>query len=75
MGQGPVGDIAVNNGFKNFKTIEDIRQAFPTLDAVDHTRRKGMGLFQNNVTQISLKFDNPPTPRTLSNTIYNFTYK
>ncbi len=41
VGQGPVVEIATNNGFKNVKTIEDLRHAFPSLDAVDHKRRRG----------------------------------
>mgnify|MGYP003574217533 CR=1 FL=1 len=38
-GQGPVREIATNLGFKKVITIDEMRQAFPTLDKVDHTRR------------------------------------
>ena len=39
-GQGPVRDIATNLGFRNVTTMRDLRQAFPSLDAVDHLRRR-----------------------------------
>ena len=39
IGQGPVKEIATNLGFRNVSTIDEIRHAFPTLDAVDHKRR------------------------------------
>lgn len=38
-GQGPVEDIAKNLGFTNTVTIESVRDHFPMLDMVDHTRR------------------------------------
>ncbi|XP_039262983.2 haloacid dehalogenase-like hydrolase domain-containing 5 [Styela clava] len=38
-GQGPVEDIAKNLGFTNTVTIDDVRDHFPMLDMVDHTRR------------------------------------
>lgn len=38
-GQGPVVDIAKNLGFTKITTIDDVRTAFPVLDAVDHKRR------------------------------------
>ena len=41
VGQGPVSEIASTIGFKNVTTIEDLRHAFPSLDAVDHKRRRG----------------------------------
>jgi hypothetical protein len=36
-----VDDIASTIGFKNVTTIEDLRHAFPSLDSVDHKRRRG----------------------------------
>ena len=38
-GQGPVEEIAKKIGFKNTVTIDQIRDAFPNLDMVDHQRR------------------------------------
>lgn len=38
-GQGPIVEIAKNLGFKKIVTIEQMRNAFPMLDAVDHKRR------------------------------------
>lgn len=38
-GQGPVLDIARNLGFTNVITIDMLREAFPLLDMVDHSRR------------------------------------
>jgi len=38
-GQGPAVDIAKNLGFTKIATIDDVRAAFPVLDAVDHKRR------------------------------------
>jgi len=38
-GQGPIEEISRKIGFKKIVTIEDIRKAFPLLDAVDHKRR------------------------------------
>lgn len=38
-GQGPVEEIAKEIGFKKVVTVEDLRKAFPLLDAVDHKRR------------------------------------
>lgn len=43
-GQGPIEDISKITGFKKIVTIEEVRKAFPLLDAVDHKRR---------VTQVS----------------------
>jgi len=39
-GQGPVQTIAQSLGFKKVTTMEDLRHAFPALDAVDHKRRR-----------------------------------
>jgi len=39
--KGPIAEIAQNNGFKNVTTINQLRHAFPSLDAVDHKRRRG----------------------------------
>lgn len=41
-GQGPVEEIAKRIGFKNIVTVDDVRKAFPLLDAVDHKRRVSM---------------------------------
>lgn len=41
-GQGPVEEIAGRIGFKNIVTLDDVRKAFPLLDAVDHKRRVSM---------------------------------
>ncbi|XP_076812551.1 haloacid dehalogenase-like hydrolase domain-containing 5 [Clavelina lepadiformis] len=38
-GQGPVEEIAKKIGFTNTVTIEEIREAYPNLDMVDHQRR------------------------------------
>lgn len=38
-GQGPVEEIAANLGFTNTVTIDAVREHFPMLDMVDHTRR------------------------------------
>lgn len=39
-GQGPIGDIANNLGFKHVTTMKQFRHSFPSLDAVDHKRRR-----------------------------------
>ncbi|TRY63500.1 hypothetical protein TCAL_00409 [Tigriopus californicus] len=39
-GQGPVAEIAANLGFTNITTISQLRHAFPSLDVVDHKRRR-----------------------------------
>lgn len=45
-GQGPLNEIATNLGFKKIVTIDDLRKAYPQLDAVDHKRRASMvGIF------------------------------
>ncbi|CAH0383548.1 unnamed protein product [Bemisia tabaci] len=41
-GQGPLNEIATNLGFKKIVTIDDLRKAYPQLDAVDHKRRASM---------------------------------
>ncbi|GAB6029169.1 hypothetical protein CHUAL_004945 [Chamberlinius hualienensis] len=41
-GQGPTLEIAKCLGFTHVTTIEQLRTAFPTLDAVDHVRRKSV---------------------------------
>ena len=41
VGQGPVKEIASNLGFSEITTMDDLRHAFPLLDAVDHKRRRG----------------------------------
>ena len=51
VGQGPVKEIAKHNGFNRVSTIDDVRAAFPTLDAVDHQRRKS-GPFDKHFTPI-----------------------
>jgi hypothetical protein len=38
-GQGPIVEIAKNIGFKKIVTIDQMRNMFPMLDAVDHKRR------------------------------------
>ncbi|XP_005993737.1 haloacid dehalogenase-like hydrolase domain-containing 5 [Latimeria chalumnae] len=38
-GQGPIEQIARNLGFQHIITIEMLREAFPLLDMVDHSRR------------------------------------
>ncbi|KAE8613477.1 hypothetical protein XENTR_v10007739 [Xenopus tropicalis] len=38
-GQGPVAEIAKDQGFRNVVTINDLRMAYPLLDMVDHNRR------------------------------------
>nr|XP_033809365.1 haloacid dehalogenase-like hydrolase domain-containing 5 isoform X2 [Geotrypetes seraphini] len=38
-GQGPVEEIARNVGFQHVVTIDALREAFPLLDMVDHSRR------------------------------------
>ncbi|XP_054632657.1 haloacid dehalogenase-like hydrolase domain-containing 5 [Dunckerocampus dactyliophorus] len=38
-GQGPVEEVAHNLGFQNVVTIDDLREAYPLLDVVDHNRR------------------------------------
>ncbi|XP_069484754.1 haloacid dehalogenase-like hydrolase domain-containing 5 isoform X2 [Ambystoma mexicanum] len=38
-GQGPVQEIAKNLGFQDIVTIDALREAFPLLDMVDHSRR------------------------------------
>lgn len=40
IGQGPVDDIARALGFTKVTTIQQLRHAFPTLDNVDHKRRR-----------------------------------
>ncbi|KAK2718176.1 haloacid dehalogenase-like hydrolase domain-containing 5 isoform X2 [Artemia franciscana] len=41
-GQGPILDIAENLGFTKVSTIDSIRTAFPSLDAVDCQRRASL---------------------------------
>ncbi|XP_013791174.2 haloacid dehalogenase-like hydrolase domain-containing 5, partial [Limulus polyphemus] len=38
-GQGPIVDIAKGLGFTKVTTVDQLRNCFPTLDAVDHKRR------------------------------------
>ncbi|XP_076363026.1 haloacid dehalogenase-like hydrolase domain-containing 5 isoform X2 [Tachypleus tridentatus] len=38
-GQGPIVDIAKGLGFTKVTTVDQLRNSFPTLDAVDHKRR------------------------------------
>ncbi len=45
VGQGPVLEIAKNIGFTNVTSMDQFRHAFPSLDAVDHKRRRGMASF------------------------------
>lgn len=40
VGQGPVREIATNLGFNRVTTMRELRHAFPSLDAVDHKRRR-----------------------------------
>ena len=40
IGQGPVDFIARNLGFSKVTTMTQLRHAFPTLDSVDHKRRR-----------------------------------
>jgi HAD superfamily hydrolase (TIGR01456 family) len=40
VGQGKIYDIAEELGFKNVCTVEDIAEAYPLLDVVDHDNRK-----------------------------------
>lgn len=40
-GQGPISDIAKNLGFTKVTTIEELSDAFPNLDMVDHKKRRG----------------------------------
>jgi len=40
VGQGKVLDIASDLGFRNMCTVEDITEAYPFLDVVDHSNRK-----------------------------------
>ncbi|XP_049953449.1 haloacid dehalogenase-like hydrolase domain-containing 5 isoform X2 [Schistocerca serialis cubense] len=39
-GQGPISDIALNLGFSNFVSIDEVRTTYPLLDVVDLERRK-----------------------------------
>ena len=59
-GQGPVEYIANSLGFTNVTTMDQLRHAYPALDAVDHKRRRAapcgfekyfpkIGTNQNNV--------------------------
>ena len=48
-GQGPIADIAKNLGFTKVTTIEQLCDAFPNLDMVDHKKRRGfVRLHQSN---------------------------
>lgn len=40
-GQGPIAEIAKNLGFTKVTTIEQLSDAFPNLDMVDHRKRRG----------------------------------
>jgi hypothetical protein len=40
-GQGPIADIAKNLGFTKVTTIDQLCDAFPNLDMVDHKKRRG----------------------------------
>lgn len=40
VGQGKIRDIATDLGFKNVCTIEDVAEAYPLLDMVDHDNRR-----------------------------------
>ena len=75
VGQGPVGDIATSIGFQNVTTIEDLRHAFPALDAVDHKRRRGQFLFLKRnaflkLKTIALKFCACPSHCTYFHTLF-----
>lgn len=37
-GQGPIREISKNLGFTNMCTVENIQEAFPVLDVVDHRK-------------------------------------
>ena len=39
-GQGPIYDIARQLGFRKVTTMKTLRHVFPSLDAVDHKRRR-----------------------------------
>uniref|UniRef100_A0A1A8IJ08 Haloacid dehalogenase-like hydrolase domain-containing 5 n=1 Tax=Nothobranchius kuhntae TaxID=321403 RepID=A0A1A8IJ08_NOTKU len=43
-GQGPVEEVAHNLGFEDVVTIDMLREAYPTLDVVDHNRRPKDGI-------------------------------
>lgn len=43
-GQGPIRDISQNLGFTNICTVEDIQEAFPVLDVVDHRKLEKLSL-------------------------------
>uniref|UniRef100_A0A1A7YVG1 Haloacid dehalogenase-like hydrolase domain-containing 5 n=1 Tax=Iconisemion striatum TaxID=60296 RepID=A0A1A7YVG1_9TELE len=43
-GQGPVEEVAHNLGFEDVVTIDMLREAYPTLDVVDHSRRPKDGI-------------------------------
>jgi hypothetical protein len=40
-GQGPIAEIAKNLGFTKVTTIDQLCDAFPNLDMVDHKKRRG----------------------------------
>jgi hypothetical protein len=40
-GQGPIANIAKNLGFTRVTTIDQLCDAFPNLDMVDHKKRRG----------------------------------
>lgn len=40
-GQGPIDAIAKNLGFTKVTTIDQLCDAFPNLDMVDHKKRRG----------------------------------
>jgi ribonucleotide monophosphatase NagD (HAD superfamily) len=40
-GQGPIADIAKNLGFTKVTTIDQLCDAFPNLDMIDHKKRRG----------------------------------
>jgi len=40
-GQGPIAAIAKNLGFTKVTTIDQLCDAFPNLDMVDHKKRRG----------------------------------
>jgi hypothetical protein len=54
VGQGKIPEIAKELGFKNICSIEEVAQAYPLLDMVDHDNRKRIAAATTDITNKDL---------------------
>ncbi|CAF1293642.1 unnamed protein product, partial [Didymodactylos carnosus] len=66
-GQGPIAEIAKNLGFTKVTTTDQLCDAFPNLDMVDHKKRRGFVRWETNlqlVVDVLMTNGNPSSPIT-----------